>query len=264
MENLKLITEKQLKYINLMLEEVKKTKIKLDFELPTFSTLNFLNTKQAKEIINKLRGNLHKTKCRVINQKLSWKTLSNITIKKEWIIDMHYRSEKNGNSILVLIPDYRNKRWLELKFPKGGRLLDNEYGTQKKTGPLTFTPRPTKIQKKEIKMNDFLTCGVNLSWYGHFRWIPFDFEKRPILEEKFRTTFEDFIDLFEEANKLYKKTYNDREKKILSVVLNLVKIKQEKDIKNGEAGIHEPEVTETPKLTSLTKFNWLEDYEDGS
>lgn len=54
------------------------------------------------------------------------------------------------------------------------------------------------------------------------------------------------------------------EKKILSVVLNLVKIKQEKDIKNGEAGIHEPEVTETPKLTSLTKFNWLEDYEDGS
>ncbi|ASP28814.1 hypothetical protein SCORR_v1c10420 (plasmid) [Spiroplasma corruscae] len=231
--NNKYISEKQLNYLKNLYK-------KLDFEnsdfetLPSEKQLEMISQKDAKLLINKIRHILG-IKEEVINQYYSWKTLSNIMIKKDWIKSENHK--KGSNSFLVWIHDKKNGRIIETYFPKGGvekqEVVNNEF-INKKTGKLIYQGINKSFYGNVIKLNDFYSCGVRLKWNQHFRII--DDKNGEIIEEKKYRSYGEFIELFKFINNEYKDFVAGEEQKIFLMLFNKKKRKEENDIKNAENG----------------------------
>ncbi|WP_338985596.1 hypothetical protein [Spiroplasma endosymbiont of Diplazon laetatorius] len=223
-------TEKQFSYIKRLYEQLNSKNIVLDSK-PDLRAAQNLSEENASRLIKDLRKKLNIPNVKVINQFNPLKTISNIMIKKEWIEEWKYKE----NSILAWIPDYQNNRYLEISFPKGGRIVENENKNgewiTKEIGSLIYEQKPVNFYHAKIDLSNWISCGVRLDWSKKIRWISMD-TKEPV-HEKENLKYENFVDLFESIILEFKNSKLQQEEKILKSKLEAKKRKEKLDQDNA-------------------------------
>lgn len=251
MNTIKTVSNRQIEYLSLLVDQVKEKKL----ELPFFEIENDMSPSEASQKIKELKSLLGKKITPVINQAKESKDLSNIVIKKEWIVNDNY----GKNSILVWIPDITNGQFVEVKLPKGDREVvvdsknDWESNTTKYVGRLIYNAK-NNYYNQNVE-HDFLLCGVKLTWKTTYRFIPFDAEPNQIgnLEHG---SYEDLIEVFKNAINDYTLEINEKIKNIIHVKKEHMMRRDATDKKNAAKSVkiyREVTIDEQEKIIKKTR-----------
>jgi hypothetical protein len=256
------MSQKQIDYIVFLKEQIDDKKI--IFNLPEVFKNKVMSETAASKLIFEMKEKLGKEIVDTLSQPQKWKSLSNIFIKPEWIIDPNYKS----NSILVAIPftsQDGEEKLLECRFPKGDREVTKwcektNSEVAKKVGKMIFQMKEERLYNKKIK-NDYIACGIKLSWLGWFRFITY-YNNKTDISEKLCTKWSDNLDIFETINNNYVTEYKKVTNAIVEAFYEMRRRKQKLDAENAAKGkLHDVEAKITSHDLSEYELKLLADYE---